>query len=47
MAGQPVDGVLTTLDITPAVVREAVENDCQLIVSHHPVIFHPLGCCCR
>ena len=23
-AGQPVDGVLTTLDITPAVVREAV-----------------------
>ena len=41
-AGQPVDGVLTTLDITPAVVREAVENDCQLIVSHHPVIFHPL-----
>ena len=41
-AGQPVDGVLTTLDIPPAVVREAVENDCQLIVSHHPVIFHPL-----
>lgn len=41
-AGAPVDSVLTTLDITPAVVREAVENDCQLIVSHHPVIFHPI-----
>ena len=41
-AGAPLDGVLTTLDITPAVVREAVENDCQLIVSHHPVIFHPI-----
>ena len=41
-AGTLVDGVLTTLDITPAVVREAVENDCQLIVSHHPVIFHPI-----
>ena len=41
-AGTPVDGVLTTLDITPAVVREAAENDCQLIVSHHPVIFHPI-----
>ena len=41
-AGAPVDGVLTTLDITPAVVREAAENDCQLIVSHHPVIFHPI-----
>ena len=37
-AGKPVDGVLTALDITPAVVREAVENDCQLIVSHHPGI---------
>lgn len=41
-AGAPVDGVLTTLDITPAVVREAAESDCQLIVSHHPVIFHPI-----
>ena len=41
-AGTPVSRVLTTLDITPAVVREAVENDCQLIVSHHPVIFHPI-----
>ena len=41
-AGTPVTGVLTALDITPAVVREAVENDCELIVSHHPVIFDPL-----
>lgn len=41
-AGKPVDSVLTALDITPAVVREAVENDCQLIVSHHPVIFQPI-----
>lgn len=41
-AGAPVSRVLTTLDITAAVVQEAVENDCQLIVSHHPVIFDPL-----
>ena len=41
-AGAPVTGILTALDITPAVVREAVENDCELIVSHHPVIFDPL-----
>ena len=41
-AGTPVTGILTALDITPAVVREAVENDCELIVSHHPVIFDPL-----
>lgn len=38
-AGTPVDGVLTTLDITPAVVEEAEQGGCQLIVSHHPVIF--------
>ena len=41
-AGTPVSRVLTTLDITAAVVQEAAENDCQLIVSHHPVIFDPL-----
>lgn len=41
-AGMPVSRVLTTLDITAAVVQEAVENNCQLIVSHHPVIFDPL-----
>ena len=34
--------VLLSLDITPEVVFEAVENDCELIVSHHPVIFSPL-----
>lgn len=32
---------MVALDITEEVVREAVELDCQLIVSHHPVIFHP------
>lgn len=33
--------ILVTLDITEEVVREAAELGCQLIVSHHPVIFHP------
>lgn len=41
-ADTPVSRVLTTLDITATVVQEAAENDCQLIVSHHPVIFDPL-----
>ena len=41
-AGVPVSRILTTLDITAAVVQEAVESGCQLIVSHHPVIFDPL-----
>lgn len=34
--------MLFALDITPQVVREAAEMGAQLIVSHHPVIFHPL-----
>lgn len=33
--------VLVALDITLEVVREAVDWGAQLIVSHHPVIFHP------
>lgn len=34
--------VLTALDITPDVVEEAREKGCELIISHHPVIFSPL-----
>ncbi len=30
---------LVCVDVTPAVVEEAVKNGCNLIVSHHPVIF--------
>ena len=36
-----VDKVLVSLDITEEVVAEAAQLGCQLIVSHHPVIFHP------
>lgn len=41
-AGRPVEKVLTALDITADVVREAAAEGCQLIVSHHPVIFDPM-----
>lgn len=37
----PVERVLVALDITEEVIAEAGELGCQLIVSHHPVIFHP------
>ena len=30
------------LDVTLPVAKEAAEKGCQLIVSHHPVIFHPV-----
>ncbi|MDD7257050.1 MAG: Nif3-like dinuclear metal center hexameric protein [Prevotellaceae bacterium] len=37
-----VSGVLLCLDITEKVVDEAMATGCNLIVSHHPLIFHPL-----
>ena len=40
--GGEVSRVLVTLDITPEVVEEATAGGCELIVSHHPVIFSPL-----
>lgn len=41
-AGRPVTSIMTALDITADVVRDAAESGCELIVSHHPVIFDPL-----
>ncbi len=32
-------GVLCSLDCTEAVIDEAIEKKCNLIVSHHPIIF--------
>lgn len=38
---QRVTKLLVSLDITEAVAREAAELGAELVVSHHPVIFHP------
>lgn len=35
-------GILTTLDTTEAVVREAIARGCNLVVAHHPIIFSGL-----
>ena len=40
--GADVTSILVALDITDEVVAEAEYQGCQLIVSHHPVIFDPL-----
>lgn len=37
-----VTGILVTLDTLEAVVDEAIENNCNLIVSFHPIIFKGL-----
>lgn len=36
---QEVIGIMVSLDTTEAVVMDAVANGCNVIVSHHPIIF--------
>lgn len=38
----PVKKVLFALDITCEAVREAIDTGANVIIAHHPVIFHPL-----
>lgn len=38
-----VKNILITLDVTVDVVKEAVDKNCQMIVSHHPLIFKPIS----
>ena len=35
--------VLLALDITNDVIEEAIQKEANLIISHHPIIFHPLA----
>lgn len=35
-------GVLCTLDVTVDVVKEALQNACNLIIAHHPIVFRGL-----
>ena len=37
-----VSGALLCLDVTEATVDEALNRGCNLIISHHPLIFHKL-----
>lgn len=38
---QRATGVLLCLDVTEEVVEEAIEAECNLIISHHPLAFKP------
>lgn len=45
IVGRPdmeVTGVLVTLDSTEAVIQEAIQKNCNLIVAHHPIVFSGL-----
>ncbi|NLO71086.1 MAG: Nif3-like dinuclear metal center hexameric protein [Porphyromonadaceae bacterium] len=37
-----VSGVLISIDVTESVIDEAIQNNCNLIISHHPLIFRGL-----
>lgn len=37
-----VSGILLCIDVTEAVIEEAIENNLNLIISHHPLIFKGL-----
>jgi dinuclear metal center YbgI/SA1388 family protein len=37
-----VNSILLAIDITEDVIDEAVTNDCNAIISHHPLIFSPI-----
>lgn len=39
---QSVKKILVALDITSEVIDEAIENHCDMIITHHPIIFTPL-----
>ena len=39
---QKADKTLITVDVTEEVVKEAIDNNCNLIISHHPIIFKAL-----
>lgn len=39
---EEIHGLLVALDVTEAALWEAVEHDCNLLVTHHPLFFKPL-----
>ncbi len=38
----PVSALLLCLDFTEEILQEAIEKECNMIVSHHPLLFHGL-----
>lgn len=40
---EPVNNILISLDVNEKIINEALNEKCQLIISHHPFIFKPLN----
>jgi dinuclear metal center YbgI/SA1388 family protein len=41
-AKRNVKNILLCLELTESVLREAIKKECNLIITHHPLIFHPI-----
>ena len=41
-AGSAAEKILFSLDLSFGALEEAAEKGCNTLLSHHPVIFHPL-----
>lgn len=39
---QDITGAMISLDATEAVIDEAIKRDCNMVISHHPIIFKGL-----
>ncbi len=39
---QRIRGILVSVDVSDGVIREAIRKRADLIISHHPIFFHPL-----
>ena len=39
---KPVSKVYIALDATDAAIKKAIEYDCDMLITHHPMIFHPI-----
>ena len=39
-----VSGALLCLDVNEQIIDEAIEKGCNLVIAHHPLIFHKLSC---
>lgn len=44
LGNQEVRGIMVCLDVTGEVIGEAIKKDCNLIISHHPLLFHAVKC---
>ncbi len=45
-ANEEIHGILFTLDLTNAAIDEAIEKGCNLIITHHPVIYGKIDHIC-